>query len=207
MQNSRVTTDVGLYLKKSFVYLGTNRRGCRQPRLLPKLLLTLSLCLLLLSSRATKLCLATTLTWSDGMNGMCYKWGRGSLFIVERWSRGYSSSMSSICMIILLYPWLKPTSNHYKLTHRIAPNCAFLNVSEGEEVWVIWVVAQRPWTITRCPLGWTWLPLGSLVSVEALDQVWWPLDKGPCVLMPKGVARRPQCPNPVWPILAIFRKV
>jgi hypothetical protein len=67
MQKSRVTTeDAGLHSKKSFIRRSTSGEDADSPGSSPSFT-SLSPYLLLLSSRATEFCLATTLTWSDGM--------------------------------------------------------------------------------------------------------------------------------------------
>ena len=67
MQKNRVTTeDVGLHSNKSFIQRSTSGEDADNPSPSPSFS-SLSPYLLLLSSRATELCLATTLTWSDGM--------------------------------------------------------------------------------------------------------------------------------------------
>jgi len=60
--------DAGLHSKKSFIHRGTSGEDADNPGSSPNFS-SLSPYLLLLSSRATELHLATTLTWSDGMNG------------------------------------------------------------------------------------------------------------------------------------------
>ena len=81
MQKNRVTIeDVGLHSKKSFIHQSMSGEDANSPVSSPSFS-SLSPYLLLLTNRATELCLATTLTWSDGMNGGVYKWRLTPLFI------------------------------------------------------------------------------------------------------------------------------
>ena len=81
MQKSIVTTeDVGRHSKKSFICRGTSGEDAGSPGSSPSFF-SLSPYLLLLTSRAIELCLATTVTWSDAMNGNDYKWHLTPLFI------------------------------------------------------------------------------------------------------------------------------
>ena len=65
MQKNRVTTeDVGLHSKTSFIHRSTSGEDADNPGSFPSFS-SLSPYLLLLSSRAIELCLATTLTWSE----------------------------------------------------------------------------------------------------------------------------------------------
>ena len=67
MQKNRVTIeDVGLHSKKSFIHQSTSGEDANNPGPSPSFS-SPSPYLLLLSSRAIELCLATTLTLSDGM--------------------------------------------------------------------------------------------------------------------------------------------
>ena len=73
MQQNRVTTeDAGLHPKKSFIRRSTSGEDANNPGSSPSSS-SLSLYLLLLSSRDIEVCLATTLTWSDGMRWCLYK--------------------------------------------------------------------------------------------------------------------------------------
>jgi hypothetical protein len=135
MQKSRVTIeDAGLHSKKSFIRRSTSGEDADSPGSSPSFT-SLSPYLLLLSSRATEFCLATTLTWSDGM-----KWcvlqvrERGPIYSL-RWSRGYSIATSAIRVIILLHPWMQLTLNHHKWTHHIAPLVLVCMLSKVEAVW------------------------------------------------------------------------
>jgi hypothetical protein len=90
--------------------------------------------LLLLSSRATELRLATTITWSDGMRWWVLQVReRGPIYSL-RWSKGYSIATSAIRVIILLHPWMQPTLNRHKWTHHIAPLVLVYMFSKDESV-------------------------------------------------------------------------
>ena len=134
MQKSKVTIeDAGLHSKKSFIRKSTSGEDANSPGSSLSLS-SLSPYLLLLSSRATELLLATTLTWSDGMRWCLLQVrGRGPIYSL-RWSRGYSITMSAIHMIILLHPWMQPTLNCHKCTHHIAPLVLVCMLSKDEVV-------------------------------------------------------------------------
>ena len=73
MQKSRVTTeDAGLHLKKSFIRRSTSGEDANNLGPSPSFS-SLSPYLLLLTTRAIELRLATTLTWTDGMRWCIYK--------------------------------------------------------------------------------------------------------------------------------------
>ena len=89
MQKSRVTTeDAGHHSKKSFIRRSTSGEDADSPGSSPSFS-SLSPYLLLLSSRAIELCLATTLTWSDGMRWCTSPPSTTTHFIVFRGNGDY----------------------------------------------------------------------------------------------------------------------
>ena len=113
MQKSRVSTeDTRLHSKKSFIWRSTSRDDADNPGPSPSFS-SPSPYLLLLSSRAIELCLATTLTWSDRMRWCPSPLSTTAPFIVSRGIGGtYRASSKSVEVTWapggVVGPWLAP---------------------------------------------------------------------------------------------------